>query len=373
MHDAGFYHRDPSQANFLVVAQPTGGDTIALIDLDGLRQRREISLTAAARDLRRLLRRSQIPRKERAWFITVYARSRRTRLSSRQLVKLIGDLPAQATFPHCALNEESLPSTTVPAASTNSPTLSTRLGNFSESSSRIDIKQSNGLQWLVRSSRLSPQMETVLQAPDQFLEHARVLKPSRSSAVGAAGGIVLKRYNYRKWTSRFKDWFRPSRGRRSFEKAHLLETAGVRTAGPIAAAERRCCGVVVRSYFVMTEIPGAVPLGSWSGDKRAACKQVAELLARLHQEGFTHRDLKEGNILFDAAGQPHLIDLDGLRYVRETTHQQAVADLRRLARGKAGWRHRLTRSDRARFLLAYCRARGLSDWRWWWREIQQHR
>jgi serine/threonine protein kinase len=247
------------------------------------------------------------------------------------------------------------------------------LGNFSESSSRIDIKQSNGLQWLVRSSRLSPQMETVLQAPDQFLEHARVLKPSRSSAVGAAGGIVLKRYNYRKWTSRFKDWFRPSRGRRSFEKAHLLETAGVRTAGPIAAAERRCCGVVVRSYFVMTEIPGAVPLGSWSGDKRAACKQVAELLARLHQEGFTHRDLKEGNILFDAAGQPHLIDLDGLRYVRETTHQQAVADLRRLARGKAGWRHRLTRSDRARFLLAYCRARGLSDWRWWWREIQQHR
>src|SRR5207247_762532 len=100
---------------------------------------------------------------------------------------------------------------------------------------------------------------------------------------------------------------------------------------------------------------------------------VAEMLARLHQEGFTHRDLKEGNIVFDTEGRPHLIDLDGLRYVRETTHQQAIADVARLARGMASWQQRLTRCDRARFLAAYCRARGLSDWRWWWREIGQRR
>lgn len=109
MHDAGFFHHDPSQANFLVVPQ-MDGDVIALIDLDGLRwQRRKISLTAAMRDLRRFLLRGRIPRRERAWFITVYARSRKTHVNISQLIQIIGPLPSRATFPHCALNENSLP------------------------------------------------------------------------------------------------------------------------------------------------------------------------------------------------------------------------------------------------------------------------
>jgi hypothetical protein len=112
MHDTGFFHHDPSQANFLVVPQPDGRDVIALIDLDGLRQRREMNLHAAARDLRRLLLRGRIPRRERAWFIVTYARSRKVAVDARQLVRLIGRMPAQASFPHCALNEESLPKAT---------------------------------------------------------------------------------------------------------------------------------------------------------------------------------------------------------------------------------------------------------------------
>lgn len=112
MHDEGFFHQDPSQANFLVVPQPDGSDAIALIDLDGLRHRRKMSLSASVRDLQRLLRRGRIPRRERAWFIVSYARSRKTRVAARQLVRLIGPAPAQATFPHCALNENSQPETT---------------------------------------------------------------------------------------------------------------------------------------------------------------------------------------------------------------------------------------------------------------------
>lgn len=125
LHDAGFFHHDPSQANFLVVPQPIGGDAIALIDLDGLRQRREMNLTASAQDLRRLLLRCRIPRRERAWFIMVYARSRKTPADARQFVKLIGLPPAQATFPHCALNEYSLPEATAafsPQTSSHSTT-----------------------------------------------------------------------------------------------------------------------------------------------------------------------------------------------------------------------------------------------------------
>lgn len=109
LHDAGFCHRDPSQANFLVVEQPDASDTIALIDLDGLRRQRGMSLTDSAADLRRLLSRGFIPRSERAWFIVTYSHSRNAPVNARELLKLIGPLPAQATFPHCALDEDSQP------------------------------------------------------------------------------------------------------------------------------------------------------------------------------------------------------------------------------------------------------------------------
>jgi hypothetical protein len=109
LHDAGFCHHDPSQANFLVVPQPGGSEAIALIDLDGLRQRSEMNLTASAQDLRRLLLRGFIPRRERAWFLVTYSRSRKSPTDARQWVELVGPLPAQATFPHCALDENSRP------------------------------------------------------------------------------------------------------------------------------------------------------------------------------------------------------------------------------------------------------------------------
>ncbi|MCW5553379.1 MAG: hypothetical protein KIS67_14610 [Verrucomicrobiae bacterium] len=112
LHDEGFFHHDPSQSNFLVVPQPDGRDAIALIDLDGLRRRRKMNLSNSVRDLQRLLRRGRIPRRERAWFIVSYARSRKPTVSARRLVRLIGPAPAQATFPHCALDDNSLPETT---------------------------------------------------------------------------------------------------------------------------------------------------------------------------------------------------------------------------------------------------------------------
>jgi tRNA A-37 threonylcarbamoyl transferase component Bud32 len=189
--------------------------------------------------------------------------------------------------------------------------------------------------------------------------------------VSARDGVVLKRYNLRKWGNVLLDLFRGSRGRRCFYKAYHLERCGIPTARPIATADEQVFFLPRRSYFLMEEIKGAVPLRSWSGNKRQACKLLGELLGRMHREGFTHRDLKGGNILLDDQGQPHLIDLDGLRFVRRVSDSQAAADLARLARDVQGWPRQVSRSDRARFLTAYCQARKLPDWRWWWRAIAE--
>jgi tRNA A-37 threonylcarbamoyl transferase component Bud32 len=215
------------------------------------------------------------------------------------------------------------------------------------------------LLWQVRLPFLTKELTQLLEAPDQFLETgARLLKTGRSATVGAGGGLVLKRHNLRKPLSLVKDLFRRSRAFRAFRKAYHLELAAIPTARPVAAAEVRKFGFPVRSFFVMEEIPGARCLGEWRGDSLAAASQVARLIAMLHEAGFTHRDLKESNLVFDQTGTVHLIDLEGLKFVGTVTPGQAAADLARLGRAASAlpdYSHRLG----LLFLRRYCRMRQL--------------
>lgn len=220
-------------------------------------------------------------------------------------------------------------------------------------------KQFGAWNWHVRTAAVTPDIEAILRDPDGFLHTtARAMKRGRSSSVGAAGGLVLKRYNFKKPLNLLKDLFRGSRARRGFRKAHHLELAGVATPRVLAAADHRVAGLPSRSYLLMEEIPGAQDAGQWTGQPHAAARALGELLARLHHEGFTHRDLKETNVLFDASGTPHLIDLDGLEFVSEVSATEAAANLQRLARGLAA-AGKFTRSNILVFLLAYCRRRGV--------------
>ena len=209
----------------------------------------------------------------------------------------------------------------------------------------------------VRLPYLDDRLRHILNDPDEFLEHhAETLKGGRTSTVGRSGGLVVKRFNLRKATNLIKNYFRHSRARRAFRKAYHLELVGIPTAKPIAAAERRIARFLLRSYFVMEEIPGAIDFGEWRGDKQQSMERVAELLAKLHNEGFSHRDLKETNIVFDEAGRLYLIDLEGLRFVGEIPFTRAAADLARFAEALGAEWPELENE----FLAHYCGRRGLA-------------
>jgi tRNA A-37 threonylcarbamoyl transferase component Bud32 len=212
--------------------------------------------------------------------------------------------------------------------------------------------------WHVRTAAVTADVEKLLCNPDAFIENARPLKAGRSSTVAAANGLVLKRYNFKKPLNLVKDLFRGSRGQRGFRKAYHLEICGIATPRVIATTDRRVCGLPARSYVLMEEVPHAIDAGKWQGDGRRAARALGDLLGRLHDEGFTHRDLKETNVLFDAAGTPHLIDLDGLKFPFSFEAEEAASNLRRLAGGLSA-AGKLTRPNVLAFLLAYCRKRRL--------------
>jgi tRNA A-37 threonylcarbamoyl transferase component Bud32 len=219
------------------------------------------------------------------------------------------------------------------------------------------------LKWQVRLPLVNETVRRVLSEPDEFLKtRATILKPGRTSTVGKADGLVLKRFNFRKLENLVKDLFRPSRARRAFVKAYHLELAGVPTPRCIAVSSRRACGVLLRSYLLMEEIAGAIDLGTYLRTTRAPdpslASQAGRLIARLHDEGFSHRDLKESNLVVGADARLSVLDLDSLYFVGKVSERRCAADLARLARGMAKYPV-VTASQRAAFLRAYCRARGL--------------
>lgn len=218
------------------------------------------------------------------------------------------------------------------------------------------------LRWRVRHPWLNPALEEVLRAPDAFLsETARLLKNGRASTVGLGDGFVLKRYNLRwnKPQNLFKDCFRHSKARRAFRKAYHLELVGVPTARPIATADVRRLGVLLRSYLVMEAIAEGNDLAQWPGDPAQALRAAADLIARLHNEGFGHRDLKETNLIFDRQGRLFLIDLEGLDFEGTVALSRARSDLARFARAVASL-PRMRDLYRREFLETYCRRRGLA-------------
>jgi tRNA A-37 threonylcarbamoyl transferase component Bud32 len=231
-------------------------------------------------------------------------------------------------------------------------------------SNRDFARQRHGnLVWQVRLPFLSHAGTRVLSAPDDFLAtRAKILKPGKTSTVGMHDGLVLKRFNFRKPGNLLKDLFRPSRARRAFLKGYHLELAGIPTARSIATADRRFYGFLVRSYLLMEEIPGAVDLTKYfrEGGKPAPklVRDAARLIAKLHNEGFSHRDLKESNLVLDGNGELHLIDLDGVTFLQNVPDDRVAFDLARLGRGVARYPAVMAK-DRILFLLTYCRARGI--------------
>jgi len=220
-----------------------------------------------------------------------------------------------------------------------------------------------GLVWHARRPFLNESLCRIMEDPDGVFENgARLLKAGRTTTVGSRDGFVLKRFNLVKPANVVKDLFRGSRAKRTYRLAYQLELLGIRTPRPLAFAERKKAGFLLKSYGVCEEIRDSRTLAALLNVDRPidprVVRNLAELIARLHEEGFSYRDPKGSNFLVGGEGEIFLLDLDGLRFGKRISETAAAANLARLARA-VGRAPAVGPKERLAFLLQYYRTRGL--------------
>jgi len=183
-------------------------------------------------------------------------------------------------------------------------------------------------------------------------------------------------------------WFRRGRASQAWYRGHALLARGIPTARPLVVYESRGW-FGARGYLVTEWLTDAhdVHAYAWdlarrpAGERRLRVRQAAETLGRLirnlHDQGFTHRDLKANNLLLRETPEGlagFLIDLDGLRQGRVPQQAICAKNLARLALS-AEMHPWISRTDRLRCLRAYVGRREWqqgADWKTWWRDTAKH-
>jgi len=245
------------------------------------------------------------------------------------------------------------------------------------------------------------QWKTWLADPMQWVtlaDKSKVIKDSQSASVSRAalelpGGdtlpIIVKRSLARSFFKRIRYIFGTSRPMCTWQRGNALINRQIPTARPLAVVERRCLGIRLDSIVLTEYLENAkdldtvltVSLRERSMHEQRRLKgeiieSLATILRRLHERGFSHRDLKAPNVMVqwnpESGDAPRvlLIDLDGLKRARRVSFDR---QLRAITRLNVSLDHckRVTHTDRLRFLIRFLQRPGRPDpdWKPMWRAI----
>jgi tRNA A-37 threonylcarbamoyl transferase component Bud32 len=242
----------------------------------------------------------------------------------------------------------------------------------------------------------SCELARLVASPERILSDptATVVKRGRSALVvrvelsigGNETPAAYKRCGSRTWLRRIARGVRTPAALRNFELGHRLIRLGIATPRPLVAVAPRWHNLLKPSFLATQWIDDAMPFDAfaraasdWAPDRRRAAlceaaRKFGRLIGTLHKHGFSHRDLKSGNLLVrDEKGhvEVFLVDLDGASRPRlriPATRLKNLARLHAASRQLMG----VTHSIRCRFVHSYLATlRGHADWKAVWRHLQR--
>ncbi len=220
--------------------------------------------------------------------------------------------------------------------------------------------------------------------------HSAVVCRSRLENESGQGiDVVIKRALPRNWIKRLAHAISTSHPMLTWKLGNALLNRQIPTARPLAVVERRRFGLLIDSMVISEYLPHTLdldtlltvtlrerPTAVGRELKRQVTRSLSEVIRRLHERGFSHRDLKAPNVLIQwdpSVSEPAramLVDLDGLR---PAGRGDPELDVQALTRLNVSVDHckRVTLTDRLRFLRTHLTRVGCPQPRWkpLWRRI----
>jgi tRNA A-37 threonylcarbamoyl transferase component Bud32 len=400
MHEAGVSHRDLHAANILL-AERDGDLTPVLMDLHRMFRGRRLSRRARAKDLallmydrwrlttrtqrlaflKRYLQACGTSDSLRSWAIQVahFTEIHRRRLNASRDRRAKGD---NKYFTRLRL----------PEGWRGHAVLATKRPSPVATASRLSFSAKEWRAALADPEKLfpSPDAVAVKESPDTLVVRRRL-------TVGPhVLDVHIKRVHSRRMFAAALALLRPSRVMRGFRLGHALLTRWIPAAMPLAVLERRRGGRLLEGIFITETVTPALPLPQFlerclakppaneqpvfaRGRRKLAqdlLRHTGQLLRKLHGEGFSHRDLKAGNLLVhsppDGPARIVLIDLDGLTRPHCLSRGRMFRVMMRLSESLLEC-PAVNRAGRLRMLLAYLRrpGSGRTQFKPYWRELER--
>lgn len=357
MHKAGVIHCDLHSGNILV---RHGTGDLVLMDLHRMKRRTRLSRRAMAANLAQLFhdRLDFTTRTGRLRFLRAYLRSLNAGGTLRGWLLMIEKFVRPHSRRQYANRDRRI-------FGENRYFTKLRLPNGWTGHAALLSKQQLAGSVAAALEFTPQQWQAVLADPLSLLDAAggsmEVVKQSRSGSVVRRRlqvgphllDVFIKRPQRKQPWKSLIDCFRVARPTRAFGLGQELLNRRIATALPLACLERRV-GPFLLDSILIAEAADAEPLNvflnKWlaqppPGDtpltvpqQRQLAQQVlwqlGRMLQRLHDNNYTHRDLKATNVLirYQAGQKPEvvLVDLDGVKRVLLVTDRRRYQGLMRL-------------------------------------------
>ena len=166
-------------------------------------------------------------------------------------------------------------------------------------------------------------LEDASANPDAVIK-AHGMKRTVKAWIDPWGYVCLREYRW-DLKRKLETLVRRSRGERIWEYAPVLLEKGVLVQMPLVFFEKRYVGVLAKTWLATAWLEEKIDLGSLAMDLQFRTTSEfsfllhnsAKMVARLHNAGFLHGDLKWSNFLcIEDRSRVLLSDLDGIRRSR---------------------------------------------------------